>query len=764
MTSGYELEIQRPTRPRRGDSKLIIIALDPNGTEVFRDEANLNEEKTRNNIANRLASITGESADQMDLKLLNSLSQLPPPASPSPTGAALAGTGSFPYEATPGGLILNKEISGEIVLTPLTTFTAIIVGQVVEDDGIETHRLLEIEAVSRNRSYRFKVPAGQFNSMNWHMEHIGAGAALWPGFGTKDHARAAIQFLSGEPPERKVYAHLGWREIEGTWVYLHAGGAIGPVGPVPNIEVSLSSGLERYQLPDPPTGHDLIIAVRASLRMLDVAGDRVTVPAYCVIYRSPLGGLDTGLHVVGTTGGAKTELAALAQQHYGADMGSRSIPGSWFGTDNFLETLAFSAKDAVLVVDDFCPIGSQYDVQAMHKKADRLFRGLGNTAGRGRLRSDGTPRPTKPPRAMVFSTGEDVPRGQSLRARMLVVEMPKVGPGSMNWENLSGCQADAAAGLYAEATAGYLRWLAPRYREIRKNLRTEINALREQAFQSGQHRRTPDIVANFGLGFRYFLDFAQEVGAIDQVQRDELWQRCWSALGDVAEAQQEHQADSDPVQRFGELLAAAISSGAAHLAGPDGKAPSGAVTWGWRESKIGNGGYAQSELHPQGVRIGWIDAGEVYLQSDAAYTVVQRLAGSAGDSLVVTLATLKKRLKERGFLASTELRGGKERADVRRTLEEHRRSVLHLKLTLIFPQGEAEVLNGIDQGPLGHFLGTLIPHSKVEVAHQNGSNQGRFVPVDLSIGPPGPLGPLFRGTSAQGRLIVDADDIVEGEV
>ena len=108
--------------------------------------------------------------------------------------------------------------------------------------------------------------------MNWPMEHLGAGAALWPGFGIKDHARAAIQFLSGDPPERKVYAHLGWREIGGTWYYLHAGGAIGPVGPVEDIAVSLPPDLQLYQLPATPAGTDLTKAIQTSLALLDVGG------------------------------------------------------------------------------------------------------------------------------------------------------------------------------------------------------------------------------------------------------------------------------------------------------------------------------------------------------------------------------------------------------------------------------------------------------------------------------------------------------------
>ena len=139
--------------------------------------------------------------------------------------------------------------------------------------------------------------------------------------------------------------------------------------------------------------------------------------------------------------------------------------------------------------------------------------------------------------------------------------LDKEGPGAMDWSVLTLCQCDAAEGLYAQAMAGYLRWLATKYKEIQAELKTKISELREQAYLSGQHRRTSDIVANLAVGFHYFLTFAQESGAIDQNQAEELWRRCWSALGEAALAQGEHQADSEPVGRFLELLAAALSSG-----------------------------------------------------------------------------------------------------------------------------------------------------------------------------------------------------------
>jgi hypothetical protein len=53
-----------------------------------------------------------------------------------------------------------------------------------------------------------------------------------------------------------VFNHTGWHLDGDQAVYLHAGGALGPSGPVANIRTRLGSGLDRFTLPDPPDGDE----------------------------------------------------------------------------------------------------------------------------------------------------------------------------------------------------------------------------------------------------------------------------------------------------------------------------------------------------------------------------------------------------------------------------------------------------------------------------------------------------------------------------
>lgn len=586
-----------------------------------------------------------------------------------------------PYRATKVGLVWTKSAGNGKTEVLLTNFVARIAADVVEDDGSEQTRALEIEATLNCKVSRFTVTVAEFESMNWVVANLGAQGIVYPGSSLRDQARAAIQLLSGEIPTRTVFRHLGWRRLGAEWCYLHAGGAIGRNGPVPEVEVSIPDNLKGFSLPEPPRGDDLIRAIRASLEFLKLAPRRVTVPVYAAIWRAALESADFSLHLTARTGEGKTALVALAQQHFGAAMDARHLPGSWSSTGNALEGLAFCTKDALLVVDDFAPSGSLADIQRYHRDADRFLRAQGNRAGRQRMRADSSLRPAKPPRGLTLSTGEDVPRGQSLRARVLVIELAK---DDVDFEKLTVCQRDAASGLYAQALAAFVRWVAGRAAHLREGLSGEVADLRERAIRSAAHRRTPEIIANLAVGLRHWLDFVRESAAITAQEQDAIWQDSWTALGEAAIVQASHQGASDPVKRFFELLASAMASGRAHVAGPDGKEPRGPEGWGWREVTVGSGNGERDEYRPQGARVGWVEGKDLFLDADAAYAAAQEVGRSLGESINLTPRGLHKQLSELGFLASKS--SSRETLKIRRVLEGRRREVLHLRADLLVPE------------------------------------------------------------------------------
>lgn len=543
----------------------------------------------------------------------------------------------------------------------LTNFPAVITADIERDDGASRSRAFKIYAKVQGQAKEIVIGTKEFPSMDWTLEHLGSNAIVYPNL--KDHARTAMQELSREKSFQYVYQHTGWTELDGEHVYLHAGGAIGPRGSVSGLMIELEPQLMRFRLPDPPSGADLQAAVRASLWMLDVMPRRITLPLYAAIWRAPLGAVDFAIHIAGRSGTGKSELAALAQQHFGAEFTRKNLPGSWDSTMNSLQALAFYAKDAVLIVDDFVPRGSMSDIQRLHRDADRLIRSAGNQQGRGRMNADGSLRHPMWPRGLLISTGEDIPRGASCRARLIVLE---ADPNDMDWNTLTLCQRDAQAGLYAAAMSGFLRWMAPQMPDMPGRLMAEMIRFRESWTMQHSHARTPENLANLHFGFEQWLRFALEIQAISEAEADVLRRAEYEALAETAAAQEHIQEHVDPVRQFLDLIVAALTSGRAHVAALNGGCPEHLPgRWGWAE--------VNGDWKPQGMKIGWVDEHFVYLQWKAAFAAAQQMGRDLGEQIAVSINTLGKRLKQAGMLVATE--PCRETNYVRKVIEGARQTV-----------------------------------------------------------------------------------------
>lgn len=561
----------------------------------------------------------------------------------------------IPYTIAGGVICRRTEERG---LTPLANFRARIVAEVIRDDGAERKVYLTLEGQLQTGEPlpRVTVPADRYPAMAWVPEAWGSRAVVHAGQMTRDHLRAAIQLLSRSPQRRTVYGHLGWRQVGGRWLFLHAGGALGASGPVEGVEVDPPDALAGYRLPDPLEGARLREALERELELLDVAPDTVTAPLLLAVWRAPLAELypaDYAVWVAGPTQARKSSVTALAQAHYGSTFDRLHLPASWSSTPNALEAVAHAAKDVYLTVDDFAPRGTQAEVDELHRKAERLIRAVGNQSGRMRLALDGSSiKPTYHPRGLVVSTGEDLPRGQSVRARLLIAEVEK---GQVDLAKLSAAQALAADGVYAGAQAAYIRHLAGNLDGLRRHMAPLHERLRYQLACKGIRDRAGDQIANLLLGLAVWLRFAERAG-LPEATLDAAKRRIGAAVLALGWAQPGYQETEDPADRALGLLAAVLASGRAHLAPAAGSGPAAAA----------------------GELIGWATPqGEVLLEPDAAYAAIQRLAHDQGQPIGVTQRTLWRRLAERGLVV-TGKEDGRVRYTIKRTVAGSARRLLVL--------------------------------------------------------------------------------------
>jgi hypothetical protein len=575
-----------------------------------------------------------------------------------------AGRSAPPYEEGERGLVYHKPAQdGGTTPISLCNFTARILHDVNEDDGVERRHMQEIEAHVSGRTVRFRIPSERFAGLSWVIEHMGSRAIVQPGQTIKDHLRTAIQRLSeDELTEREVYRHTGWRCIAGAPVYLHAGGALGAAGEVSGIEVALEPPLDLYRLPAPPVGQALTDAVTGCLSLLTcgLAPDRIVFPLFPFVWGVIVTELPNSVTLVGRTGARKTELAALGQRHFGPEMDAQHLPGAWDSTGNALEELAFLAKDAVLVVDDFNPHGSAQDVRRDHGKADRLLRAQGNRSGRRRMRQDLTLHAARPPRGLILSTAEESYAGQSLRARTLMIQ---VGRDDVNLERLSERQANGAT--YSLAMSGFICWVAGRRDELRAIVRSQAEQHRDALQAKAPHGRTATICGTGLALLSVFVRFAREVGAVGEREEAELLARGESAFLAVMAVQAEAQTDADPVHAFLRVLASSLGSRCSHLADAvTGEEPRRgsevdegiARLAGWRRATSQLDGHVRIEWTPGGNRIGFVDVdrGLAYLIPEAAYQAAQKAFGDSPERIGLGPRSLWKALEEAKLLAESD--------------------------------------------------------------------------------------------------------------
>lgn len=555
---------------------------------------------------------------------------------------------------------------------PLCDFTCRVVAEVMADNGLTDTNFLRVEGRRADGVAlpRVDIPAKAFHATqgNWANEYWGILPFIYPGNAKKDNLRACIQLysrLDGDIPRRTKYSFTGWKKINDEWQYLTGSGAIATAGLVDDVEVDLGPGnMSRYTLPAPLSGDTLNQAVADALLLLEVCPHRphIGTALLAAVVRAPLGEahcIDFAIWLHGLTGSRKSAIAAIALAFFG-NFTARSFPANWSDTGNDAEAKAHQAKDAVYVVDDFKPSVSKAEAEKQHSMAEKIIRGVGNQAGRGRRSSEMKAQTTSFNRSMMLITAEDLPRGQSLLGRLLVVE---IGRDDVNNATLSKLQHTANSGALSGLMAAYLQWLAPRMDQQKKDLLTIVEQLRNGAIRDGlasSHPRAPEIFANLVAGLEPFLMFLEEIGAIDGEKSNGLLIEAERNLQQAFREQAAYQSEQDEVERFLQLLRACFSSGNAHIAsrinqGPPEPRP---FAWGWREAGADLVGDKQYKL--MGDCIGWYSPPndgappQVWLEPNSAFKTVNEFAKRQGDAFLMSSGTLWRRMIERGLLLKLE--------------------------------------------------------------------------------------------------------------
>ncbi len=295
----------------------------------------------------------------------------------------------------------------------------------IDDDGQVEH-LVRLELSREGKTQPLIVPSELFGDANALQRHIArqAGERFTARTGMNKHLPTALLSLSGEYPTRTTYRFMGWTQIDEHWAYVTPNLTVGADGIHQQApEVELETHLRDYGLHEADWTQSL--AAFAALRdalPADIAPALIAYAVLPLVQRFfPAAAPKPALHLQGTTGTGKSEIASLLCSFYGQF--TRDMPpGQWGDTVNTVEALGYSLADALYWVDDYKTI------YADERTFTRFLQSYSRGMGRGRLTREAKLRQERPCRGHILSTGETTLDGEaSILARMIVLKVAPWG-------------------------------------------------------------------------------------------------------------------------------------------------------------------------------------------------------------------------------------------------------------------------------------------------------------------------------------------------
>ncbi|MHC1694079.1 MAG: hypothetical protein AB9835_02130 [Eubacteriales bacterium] len=415
-----------------------------------------------------------------------------------------------PFLVNKEGDLCTYDKNGEIY--EIANFVAKPREEIILDDGVETKRIFVIEGISQGGNVlpAIEVNAEDFYTLNWLIPKWGIAVNVYPPISNMNILRSAIQRLAANTASKTYYNHIGFRNIDGQWVYLHAGGCIGK----DDISVDVQTYLSKYCLPESdPNPFD---SIQASIDLLELAPMEVTLPLLYLMYLAPLNeafkicNIEPSfiLWLYGRSGTRKTSLATLFLNHFGEF--SKSPPASFRDTINSLEKKSFLCKDAPLCVDDYFPSDSKREKEKLIQTAQALIRMYGDKGSKGRMNADSSLRAEYPPRGVCLTTAEDLISGHSSMARLLPVEIKK---NAVDLEKLTKAQNESYK--LSQAMYSYISWLIPIMDALPMQLKIQFEKIRNQLSGINVHGRAIEIIAWMQIAYNLFLKYAESVGVVE---------------------------------------------------------------------------------------------------------------------------------------------------------------------------------------------------------------------------------------------------------
>lgn len=347
------------------------------------------------------------------------------------------------------------------------------------------------------------------------------------------------------------YTHIGWRFIQGKWIYLTGSSAIGSNDP--NLKGDKTK----------PLSFDLSLskqtALVSSLEMLNISHNKSkTLPLFLYMHLGLMKTLFQSanieprfiLWIYGLTNSLKTSVAKVFFNIFN----EQNISASFKDTAAALEPKAFDYKDSVLLLDDYHPTANPEDKRNMEKIAQFIIRIYGDNIPKSRATKDMKKAKEYPPRGLCAITGEDIITGESSMSRLIGIE---ICPNDYNSDVLSVFQNNPVP--YYTHIYYFIEWISNNANELLKFISDRFSTLRNLNKNKFSHRRYIDSFILFQITIEIFINYCKYCN--QNLDYNKLHSEWTCIIAGLLEEQEKIIIQENPVYMFVHAIHVLVSTG-----------------------------------------------------------------------------------------------------------------------------------------------------------------------------------------------------------
>lgn len=471
----------------------------------------------------------------------------------------------------------------DVVLGCVATWIRIDQKVITDDDPpATTGYLVRAEHPDRpGEVCEFQVTRKAWDSADWLYDLPWAGVTYDSSRSGLARIRDAVRMISTDAATAKVHGAPGWvRDDDGSWIYVHAGGALGADGPVA-AETALPSKLARFALPEPPANPAALRAAAAhSAGLVTTLPPRIGAVLAGLAYRAAVSRMPPSVTLIGPPGSYKTSMGKVALHHFAPDLPwdesvlSLSERGA---TGNAAAKLMNLTRDVLLLADDAAPDRS---LKAAAERVASIIRLQYNGETRDRLdREAELQRPT-PPRGSLLISAEVGPSAASASQRTLIVPLHN---GEISRDTRIAVWEPVSRHARAATLASFITWQAGRRDQVLEQLDALAAGYADTWHDAGHDERTAEALAHLAAGWRLMLNHLTDQGAYTQAEAEQLWQQAWAGLDEAGRLQNDPDEPADPPARILARLRTGLLGRFGYLSDTDGMPPPAAQAprYGW---------------------------------------------------------------------------------------------------------------------------------------------------------------------------------------